>query len=442
MEGELLDAQVALRSSDGRGLVHAPVALTPSPFPRVAFDRACELQPLFNELVFQTVREHKLLDDVCAKLADQDAFVRNLYAIFRQHPAVPALFLSVNRSDYMVEDDCIFQIELNTISASLAGLSTKLTELQRARRRSDWNIPENRACYAIGAGIDAAVDAYAQEYEADRSTLAVLFIVQPDERNVHDQQHLQSSIRASVIRRPLDSSDFVVDAQSSRLSVDGHEIAVVYYRAGYAPSDYPTERHWTNRALLEGTRAVKCPDIGAHLAGLKKIQQVLTNRDSLLRVLGDADKANQLATCFAGIYCLDDDEEEGRRNTQMALESPERFVLKPQREGGGNNTYGAAIKDALGAMSPAERSTYILMDRIRPTITSITILRHGMQSTIDAVSELGIYGVILCRQDTSGDSVSVLRNCEAGWLLRTKPAESDEGGVVSGYSVLDTLNLF
>lgn len=29
----------------------------------------------------------------------------------------------------------------------------------------------------------------------------------------------------------------------------------------------------------------------------------------------------------------------------MAMENPDRFVLKPQREGGGNNMYGDEIKE-------------------------------------------------------------------------------------------------
>jgi len=31
----------------------------------------------------------------------------------------------------------------------------------------------------------------------------------------------------------------------------------------------------------------------------------------------------------------------------MAMKNPERFVLKPQREGGGNNVYGVDIPEAL-----------------------------------------------------------------------------------------------
>lgn len=49
---------------------------------------------------------------------------------------------------------------------------------------------------------------------------------------------------------------------------------------------------------------------------------------------------------FTGLYSLDDSEV-GNASYEMALKEPEKFVLKPQREGGGNNVYGVDIPDAL-----------------------------------------------------------------------------------------------
>ena len=46
--------------------------------------------------------------------------------------------------------------------------------------------------------------------------------------------------------------------------------------------------------------------------------------------------------------------------------------------------------------------------------------------------ELGIFGVFL----RSGKEKDPLRNEYAGYLLRVKPEESDEGGVAAGYAVL------
>ena len=43
-----------------------------------------------------------------------------------------------------------------------------------------------------------------------------------------------------------------------------------------------------------------------------------------------------------------------------ALEQPARYVLKPQREGGGNNLYEGELREALTTMSPAERASFII----------------------------------------------------------------------------------
>lgn len=339
----------------------------------------------------------------------------------------------------MVEGDEIFQIELNTISASLAGLSTKLANFFTSRLQID-SIPNNNALKVIGSAFDRALQAYQVEYSV-KQQCAILFIVQEDERNVYDQNHLRNSINPAIpiLTKSLkDPEIFNVSEIDGSLTVDEKEIGIVYYRAGYSPNEYVTLEYWKSRDILESSRAIKCPDIGSHLAGLKKIQQVLTSKDLLLETMrNDAQITQEIFSTFAGIYSLDDTEE-GMRNTQMACADPERFVLKPQREGGGNNFYGPEIRSTLQSMSSLERSTFILMDRIRPIVNSSLIFRDGKRIDAQTISELGIYGVILVRIGTDD---SIIFNEEAGWLLRTKPVESDEGGVVSGYSVLDVPKL-
>lgn len=51
-------------------------------------------------------------------------------------------------------------------------------------------------------------------------------------------------------------------------------VAVVYFRTGYLPDNYPTETEWTARRTIELSDAVKCPWIGLQLANTKKVQQV------------------------------------------------------------------------------------------------------------------------------------------------------------------------
>lgn len=52
---------------------------------------------------------------------------------------------------------------------------------------------------------------------------------------------------------------------------DGKEVAVVYYRSGYSPDQYHTNKEWETRLMLERSKAIKCPSIQYHLAGTKKV---------------------------------------------------------------------------------------------------------------------------------------------------------------------------
>lgn len=85
----------------------------------------------------------------------------------------------------------------------------------------------------------------------------------------------------------------------------------------------------------------------------------------------------------------------------MAMDRPSHFVLKPQREGGGNNVYGDEVRTALAAMKDSsERSAWILMERIVPPMQSNYMVRpadpeNAAPPLVDVVGELGIFGVII-----------------------------------------------
>lgn len=91
------------------------------------------------------------------------------------------------------------------------------------------------------------------------------------------------------------------------------------------------------------------------------------------------------------------DTEAGDEAVALALAEPNRFVLKPQREGGGNNTYGEAIRGVLAAIQHTEERTgYILMERINPVVVDNIIARPGsLPLRCQLVSELGIYGALV-----------------------------------------------
>lgn len=58
--------------------------------------------------------------------------------------------------------------------------------------------------------------------------------------------------------------------------------------------------------MMERSMAVKCPDISTHLAGTKKVQQVLTQPGVLEKFFPDDPEAvAQIRATFAGLYTLD-----------------------------------------------------------------------------------------------------------------------------------------
>ena len=99
------------------------------------------------------------------------------------------------------------------------------------------------------------------------------------------------------------------------------------------------------------------------VGGAKKIQQVLSSAGVLEKFLSKED-VQKVRRCFAGLYEVNDDS-----IAAAAIENPEHFVLKPQREGGGNNFYGQDIPKKLKQMSILERGAYILMQKNLPTST-------------------------------------------------------------------------
>lgn len=225
--------------------------------------------------------------------------------------------------------------------------------------------------------------------------------------------------------------------------MDGNLVSVVYFRAGYEPGHYHSNNEWDARLLVERSSAIKCPSIHYHLAGTKKVQQALAKPGVLKRFLKDENEIKQVQGIFTGLYSFDKNEG-GDETVRMALENPENFVMKPQREGGGNNIYGADIPGKLKGMDDLERSAYILMERIFPPISRSYMIRPGAPSPpkiVDMVSELGIFGAIIGSKD------KILYNRQVGHMLRTKISSANEGRKIENFNsiqldLIDLISIF
>lgn len=443
MHGLIVALQDKAFVNPDMAVIHAPLALFPVIFPRDRFMQAKQAMRLFNVLVDRVSSDEAYIERTLEKAARYDEFTARLLSLLvstrAARKSIPQISLGINRSDYMLDAPSggFLQVELNTIASSFGCLSSITSDLHRhlndkANLELEASrLPANNAIHGIPAALAAAVKAHGKQG-------VVMMVVQPGERNAYDQQWLQYQLwtvhRVKTIRRTLSEiSNLGSLSPDSDLSVDGCLVSVVYFRAGYTPNDYPTEKEWQARVIIESSNAVRCPSVAYQLAGAKKIQQDLAQPNVLELFMGQGDDTASLRAVFAGLWSLDDlsgGDPSASEAVRAAIESPEGFVLKPQREGGGNNLYGAELSSTL--LGSNGLSAFILMQKILPPPQTSVLVRNGMWHEAETVSELGIYGTFLKQGE------QVLLNEEVGHLVRTKRTDSNEGGVAAGFAVLDS----
>ncbi|XP_062592431.1 glutathione synthetase-like [Saccostrea cucullata] len=438
---------------------HSPFSLFPSVVPQNLLEKAKGIQKSFNLLMHRVSHDHQFLEQALQNVIKVDDFTRQLWDIYntvREEGFRQPVSLGLFRNDFMMDTkkieknpDCslsqigehaqLKQIEFNTIASSFAGLVGALSDVHRytiAKSKIKYTktqLPRNDPAVGLSRGIIKAWQHYGNK------NAAILFVVSVPEQNRMDQVWLEKKIveldhSIDVVYYSLQSlSTNMLLSPDKKLFVNNTEIAVVYYREGYSPNHYPSQKEWDVRLSIERSKAIKCPTVHYQLAGTKKIQQELAKQGAVEKFISDEKEAVKIRSFFAGQYSLDLDPE-GDNNAEMAINNPQDYVLKPQREGGGNNHYDDEIKTLLSDLkNNEERAGYILMEKIHPWVQENYLIKVGESSVLrKVVSEIGVYGTIL------GSAEEVMENEEVGHLMRTKHLGVNEGGVSTGYSCLDT----
>jgi len=408
----------------------------------------------------------QFIEETLANVIKVDEFTRNLLDISRyvqrEGLAQPAQSC-INRADYMMDrfhtdgigwSDRIRQVEVNTIASGLSSQSFKAHQMhdyllnKYQIKLNRCSIPDNDSFRAVAQGLIDGFDAYG------RIGCYVLLVAEEMSLNFADHLSIELTVHETrpdikfVRVRFIDLPPITKLGPNKELLLDRgagtQEIALVYFRFCYDPSNYCFDAAWETRLLLERSLAIKCPSINFHLAGAKKFQQVLDNPMRLERFL-DSKDATRLSQVFCKFWSLEPDARQGKEGYDIGLNASRNLVLKPQREGGGHNVFGEDIKVLLSNIADSDqRLQYILMEYINSPKE-----RNWLMSYDDAVksestrhldcdqlvSELGIYGSVLA------DRGVVRSNRVGGYLVRSKKFGVKEGGVASGFAGISSLLL-
>eukprot|EP00771_Trimastix_marina_P002905 gnl/Trimastix_PCT/4079.p1 GENE.gnl/Trimastix_PCT/4079~~gnl/Trimastix_PCT/4079.p1 ORF type:complete len:524 (+),score=101.12 gnl/Trimastix_PCT/4079:37-1608(+) len=491
----------------GSEIVNAPFSDSPFPFPQRCFEQAQSLTQHFNTLVHKLCTDPEFLISICRPIAEQDAFVQHLLSLYETivcQEASPQRLLGLFRYDYMLTQStqgappALKQVEMNLISCAFGPLGTLVS--RRHQMMHGDQVPDNGAWEGMVDAMARAHRVYLDMEEhpgtdnSKRPAPAVLCINERAEGNVADQHHLITLLRERHGIQAICATLHDI-ATHSTLSPKGHllythtphgdtpcksyEITLCYFRTGYIPKFYPSESLWDARAMIERGKCFRCPTVGAQLVNFKRVQQVLALPGVLERFFPAAESriAADLRAVFAGQDSLEPSDylpdsplapylhRAGTDSVDRVLiqlrAQPHRYVLKPQREGGGNNLYDAEITALLDSAQtrPEELSRFTVMERLFPPQLP-TRVRLGMRFTQhpayawdsfaresrvadpgraeqvpQAVTELGTWGALVCHEQ------ECCMNACVGHLLRTKSAVHNDGGVASGVAFLDAPRL-
>ena len=429
-------------------LTHAPFSLSPYSISTSDLQEMIELTPYFSELMINVSQDWGFLDETLSPISKTDPFLKMLLDL-REHEVSQSRQLLVQRNDFfLIKDDigkgghdssssgedtsasALRQVEINTVSASFPFLITQLTRLHQ--HIFEQIIPNNP--------LKPVVDSFAKAIKDYGSTDAIMLLVsQPAESNRFDQlgleQLLWDEYKIQTVRKTLTEIYENGSLSEGHLILAGKKVAITYYRAGYTPEDFSTSGAIKGRQLIEASSTIQVPDLAMQLAGMKKIQQVLTRPEILSNFMSE-EISKRFKKTFVGMHSLDEiiETPEGEISaSEWASINPEKYVLKPQREGGGNNYFGKDIPKKITEMKREEQDAYILMEKIKAkTHQSILVVNDKVEKHT-SVSEIGRFGICFAENGV------VQSNEDVGYLVRTKAKNVNEGGVCSGFACLNSL---
>ncbi|WP_298444339.1 glutathione synthase [uncultured Ferrimonas sp.] len=462
---------VAFRQADNSAR-HCPFSIAPITMARATFQHLRQVTPLITKLISNLSEDHDFLQTSLAGVAKADPFFARLLSLHQQvhgqaqqhrQPARKPLLLM--RTDFMDDRQHGAKvIEFNGIAAGMAPFGQRASELH-AFLHSQWSQAQqpwlehpqatpapNQGLTQLAYGIAQAARQIKAAFPVDPSqpNPTFLMVVQADEDNVYDQHLLEIELQQQglrTVRRTFEQlSTQLTSGDDQRLLLAGvGAIDVVYLRAGYQYVDYCSPQ--LNEAICCHTLSQTRQFIEQHHVAVNATfsQQLATSKtmQMLLTMMPAAEyarwgltqaQAQQVKSVLAEMKPVTPDS----IHWFQTEANKQQWVLKNQGEGGGHCIFGDDISHKLAQLAPAEYGAWALMQRLYPHEREQPTLavRDGKPTQIDdLVSEIGLFSAYF-----DGEPVTELDGY-AGYLIRSKPASENEGGIHSGQGILDSLTL-
>ncbi|SBS60109.1 Eukaryotic glutathione synthase, ATP binding domain [Vibrio splendidus] len=459
---------VAFRQSDNTAR-HCPFSIAPMTMEREVYEHLLKVTPLITKLISNVSEDHDFLQSSLSDMAKADPFFGRLMELhqqahgevsYRLYPARQPLLLM--RTDFMDDRQHGAKvIEFNGIAAGMAPFGQRATEFHSFMQNqwpnvyNDWledpsaTPAENQGLMQLAYGIANAARQVKSDFK-EQDKPVFLMVVQKNEDNVYDQHLLEVELQKQgvrTVRRTFEQLSCQLSSGDNQrlLLKDVGAVDVVYLRAGYQYSDYWAPElnesvccHTLSqtRLFMEQHHVAMNATISQQLATSKTMQMLLTMMPAAeyARWGLTREEAELVKSVLADMKPITSKSIEWF-NTQA---DKQEWVLKNQGEGGGHCVFGDDISEQLSQLKPEEYDAWALMQRLYPHERDVpTMAVRDTQQTLvtDLVSEVGLFTAYY-----KGEPVTELGGY-AGYLIRSKPASENEGGIHSGKGILDSLTL-
>ncbi|RJX75769.1 glutathione synthase [Vibrio sinensis] len=459
---------VAFRQADNTAR-HCPFSIAPMTMERPVYEHLLKVVPLITKLVSEVSEDPAFLQSSLSAMAKADPFFALLMSLHLQahgseeHRIEPAREpLLLMRTDFM--DDRYHGakvIEFNGIAAGMGPFGQRATEFHRYLK-SQWPATYQEWAEEVSAqpaenhGLEQlafAIATSAKKIQADfnqEGKPTFLMVVQNNEDNVYDQHLLEVELQRlglRTVRRTFEQlSKQLSSGDNKRLMLENvGTIDVVYLRAGYQYQDYCApelnetvccETLSKTRLFIEQHHVAVNATIGQQLATSKTMQMLLTMlpAQEYARWGLTLEEAKLVKSVLAEMKPVSEENIEWFH----AHADKQQWVLKNQGEGGGHCVFGEDISAQLNKLEPEEYDAWALMQRLYPheRERATVAVRDSQQTVVDnLMSEVGLFTAYF-----NGEPVTQF-NGYAGYLIRSKPASENEGGIHSGKGILDSLTL-
>ncbi len=416
-------------TSDKDKFSHCSQSLSPWNLPEYQFQRVKNTASAISQLFNEASEDHSFLLENLADYQSSTGLLSQLKQIFIDTPKVTATHYNFSRQDFLLDKNHQWRlVESNSIAAGMGPFNETVIEIQK-------QLTNNQSInFADSPAISLQSNALVQVASKLRNHTnpLIIFVVEKNEDNIHDQMMLAEGIKHSggrvQFRTLADLKKELVSEAGQIILKDYGLVDLIYYRTGYNLDDYIDEKGRFEkllqlRAWIEQHQVVVSPSINHQISTSKWIQMKLSERsiaELSSRFHLTQHQATMAAIALDSQFLLPQSAED----IQSKLSSGQ-WILKSQNEGGGNvyddssdfNDYAAKGMD------------YILMKKINSIHRNeeVAVIQDNQLRTINSlVSELGIF--------TLGSEYQY-----GGYLLRSKHNNSLEAGVHKGGGLLDTI---